>query len=141
MYWIKKCLMNYANFNGRARRKEFWTFNLVYNIVLSILYILYVRANAVMMANYFMYGYDESSTGTIKLIGVLMGIWGLGLFLPAVAVHVRRWHDIGKSGWFVFINAIPLIGWLYGLLAMMTPGNIGSNMYGEDPMDLHEDEY
>lgn len=84
MYWYKKVVFeNYANFNGRARRSEYWYFTLFNIIFTSILKIL-----------------DSLLFDDIEIIG---SIYGLALFIPGLAVSVRRFHDIGKSGWQLLI--------------------------------------
>lgn len=105
---------NYANFSGRARRREYWMFALA-NCLISIVW------------------------------GVIMGIVGLpeacayiptlALFLPGLAVGVRRLHDIGKSGWWLLVALIPLIGGIWLLILMVKDGEPGSNQYGENPKE------
>lgn len=105
---------NYANFEGRARRREYWMFALA-NCLIGIIW------------------------------GVIMGILGLpqacvylptlALFLPGLAVSVRRLHDIGKSGWWLLIAFIPLIGGIWLLILHAQDGQPGSNQYGENPKE------
>ena len=87
--WFVKCLKNYANFTGRARRKEFWFFTLVQFIILIIAQII------------------DSVIGTEF---VLYALIVLALLIPSLAVSVRRLHDLSKSGWWYLIALIPLIG-------------------------------
>ncbi len=89
MDWIKKCLQNYTSFKGRARRKEYWWFYLFTLIV----YIITSTMDAMAGTEY-----------------LFTGLASLALFLPTLAVTVRRLHDIGRSGWWIFISIIPLIG-------------------------------
>ncbi len=89
MDWIKKCLQNYTSFKGRARRKEYWWFYLFTLIV----YIVTSTMDAMAGTEY-----------------LFTGLASLALFLPTLAVTVRRLHDIGRSGWWIFISIIPLIG-------------------------------
>lgn len=110
---------NYANFNGRARRREYWMFFLGYMIIYAILYALMIILAAI----------DPS----LALIGsILLLIFALGLFLPTLAVGVRRLHDTNKSGWFMLLGLVPLAN-LYLLYLFITEGDKGSNQYGEDP--------
>lgn len=88
--WLVKGLKNYANFKGRARRKEYWFFVLSQFIVIIIATIL-----------------DSILFGNPALFYTVVA---LGLFIPSLAVAVRRMHDIGKSGWLLLISIIPLIG-------------------------------
>jgi uncharacterized membrane protein YhaH (DUF805 family) len=99
-----KVLQNYANFNGRARRSEYWyfvLFNIIASIVLSIV------------------GF------TIKN-NILSNLYSLAVLIPSIAVGVRRMHDVGKSGWFILIP-------IYNLILACTNGVEGENEYGTDP--------
>lgn len=108
---VKSVLTKYADFNGRARRSEYWWFFL-FNVILS-----------------FVTGFiDESiSPGGVGMIGLVVS---LGLLIPGIAVAVRRMHDVGKSGWFILIP-------IYNLILSCTDGEPGSNQYGPDPKRSH----
>lgn len=106
MKWFLKVLQNYANFDGRARRKEYWMFTLIFMIIYYGLIIL-----AMTISSY---------------IIVLVAIFALGLIVPSIAVGVRRMHDVGKSGWYILIP-------IYNLILACTNGEVGSNLYGPDP--------
>lgn len=104
---VKSVLTKYADFNGRARRSEYWWFFL-FNVILSIV------AGVV----------DESTDpGGLGVVGMVIS---LGLLIPGIAVAVRRIHDVGKSGWFVLIP-------IYNLILVCTNGDAGTNEYGPDP--------
>ena len=90
--WFVKCLKNYANFSGRARRKEYWFFVLMQFIILMIAMIL---DSILFSGPSFFYS-----------------IVALGLFIPSLAAGVRRMHDTGRSGWLLLISLIPLVGLL-----------------------------
>ena len=109
---------NYANFNGRARRKEYWMWYLFYLIVLIV---------ATFLDNIF---------GTV-IDGVVYGwlyvLTGLIHFIPGFAVAIRRLHDVGKSGWFLLIGFIPLIGAIWLLVLFCSEGDCTENAYGSDP--------
>ncbi len=114
---VKKCISNYANFNGRARRSEYWWFFL-FSFILRIISMLI----------------DISILNTSPDgIGVLSTIVGLGLLIPSIAVAVRRVHDVGKSGWFILIP-------IYNLVLFCTNGDAGTNEYGSDPKGLEMEE-
>lgn len=66
-------------------------------------------------------------------LGFLYILYALGLFIPAIAVMVRRLHDVGKSGWWWLINLIPLVGAIWFLVLMCTDSNSGDNKYGPSP--------
>ncbi|RED48316.1 DUF805 domain-containing protein [Seonamhaeicola aphaedonensis] len=126
MNWYLKVIKdNYANFNGRARRKEFWMFYLFHILIVFILAFV----------SGFLSGSSESLTVMIPLI-----IYGLATIIPYIAVCVRRLHDTGKSGWFFLISFIPYIGGLIILIFMAQNGNVGPNKYGPDPKAPEMDE-
>jgi len=115
--WYLKCIkQQYADFDGRARRTEYWMFTLV-NILISIVVTI---------------------VGRIIHVPVLGSLYGLAVLVPGIAVGVRRMHDIGKSGWWVLIALIPLIGTIWIIILLATNGDQGSNQYGADPKAMAE---
>ena len=114
-WWKKVLLDNYANFEGRARRAEFVVlFNFLLQLtVSSSLYIF--------LGGFLLWG--------------LLGLYNLAIFIPNLAVIVRRLHDTGKSGWLYFIAFIPLGGILL-IVFLALEGDQGSNKYGPDPKQL-----
>lgn len=117
--WYKKVVFeNYANFNGRARRAEYWWFALMNIIILIIAAIL----DNVLGLNFQPAPY-----------GILYMIYAFAVLIPGIAVAVRRLHDVNKSGWFYFIILIPIIGAIWLLILFCTEGTKGENNYGPDP--------
>ncbi|WP_419875402.1 DUF805 domain-containing protein [Candidatus Pristimantibacillus sp. PTI5] len=112
MQWYLKALKNYVGFTGRARRMEYWNF-ILFNIIISI-------ALAIV----------ETLVG---LTGVLTGLYSLAMLLPSLAVGVRRLHDIGKSGLWLLIGFIPLVGAIVLLVFAFMEGEEGNNQYGPNP--------
>lgn len=119
MEWYVGVLRKYAEFDGRARRKEYWMFVLI-NTVIG--WGLGRVDNLLGIA---------SSDG----YGLLSGFYSLAVLIPSLAVMVRRLHDAGKSGWFFFINLIPIIGWIWFFIVLVTDGEAGSNQYGANPKE------
>ncbi|MCF6131669.1 DUF805 domain-containing protein [Flavobacterium wongokense] len=122
--WYKKVVFeNYANFNGRARRSEYWYFFLMYFIIL----IVATMADGGLGLNFapMPYGYIYTAVGLIH-------------FIPSLAAAVRRLHDVGKSGWFILIALIPIVGAIWLLVLLFTEGNRGENKYGPDPKAIGE---
>ena len=118
---------NYINFKGRARRKEYWMFTLVYVIIL-----MGCTALDNMLGTVFMM--DGGALGEISMgYGWAYTICGLVHFLPALSLVVRRLHDVGKSGWFYLIILIPLIGIIWLLVLYCTEGQKQDNKWGPDP--------
>lgn len=121
MKWYLKVLKQYTDFHGRARRKEYWMyflFNLIFSYALCFLSVLFFLL-------------EISPLGLIFLI--LTFAYELGVFLPGLAVCVRRLHDIGKSGWYILISLIPFVGGIILLVWMCTDSVTGSNQWGENP--------
>jgi uncharacterized membrane protein YhaH (DUF805 family) len=112
MNWYLKVLKQYADFNGRARRQEYWMF-VLFNIIFSIVA-----------------GVLDAALGTWGAVG---GLYGLAMLIPGLAVSVRRLHDIGKSGWMLLIALIPLIGTIWLIVLLATDGAPGNNQYGDNP--------
>ena len=118
--YYKIVLKNYANFEGRARRSEYWYYTLMNIIIVVALEIL---AGVCGMA---------SSVLTI-IVGLLLVVYALGTLVPSIAVMVRRLHDVGKSGWWYFIALIPIVGAIWLLVLLCTDSQPGSNEYGMNP--------
>jgi len=121
MNWYLKVLKQYADFSGRARRKEYWMFFL-FNTIFAFL--------AAIIDN--VVGTASPELG----YGVFYGIYALAMFIPGLAVGVRRLHDVGKSGWMMFIALIPLIGGIWLIVLMVTDSNPGENQYGQNPKEV-----
>ena len=110
--WYTAVLQKYAVFTGRARRKEYWMFflgNLTIAVVLTIL------------------------SNLISLLAILSVLYSLAVIIPGIAVGVRRLHDIGKSGFWILITLIPLIGVIWIIILLAKEGDRGENPYGSDP--------
>ena len=118
MNWYLEVLKKYAVFSGRARRKEYWyfsLFNLLITIVLAVI---------------------DGMTGTLIAeanIGLLGGIYALAILIPFLAVSVRRLHDTDRSGWWLLINLIPLIGVIVFTVFTLQDSKPGENQYGSNP--------
>lgn len=119
MDWYLKVLKNYVGFGGRARRKEYWMFFL-FTVIVSVVLGLIDGLMGLM---------TESGIGTLGLL------YALAVLLPSIAVGVRRLHDIDKSGWWLLIALIPLIGGIVLLVFSLMEGSRGDNRFGPDPKD------
>jgi uncharacterized membrane protein YhaH (DUF805 family) len=104
MNYYLKVLQNYATFNGRARRSEYWYF-VLFNVIIA--FVL-------------------SFIGGMMGASMLLNIYSLAVLIPSIAVGVRRIHDVGRSGWFLLIP-------IYNLILVCTEGTKGYNEYGADP--------
>jgi uncharacterized membrane protein YhaH (DUF805 family) len=65
----------------------------------------------------------------------IQSIYGLVLIVPTIAIDIRRMHDIGKSGWWILVALIPLIGWIWYIILACQPSQPYVNQYGEPPID------
>lgn len=111
MNWYVDVLKNYTGFSGRARRTEFWMF-VLFNIIISIVLLV---------------------IGLVLKFPFLGLIYSLAILLPSLAVSVRRLHDTGKSGWWLFISLVPFVGGIILIIFNATEGTRGDNQYGPDP--------
>lgn len=119
MEWYLKCWKHYADFSSRARRKEYWMFCL-FNALATIVI-----------------GAIDGLLGLkISDLGVLSSIYYLAVFIPSLAVCVRRLHDVGKSGWMYFIILIPIVGLIWIIVLFCTDSQPCANNWGENPKQL-----
>lgn len=121
MNYYSICLSKFADFSGRARRREYWTFALVNGLIALILLILGLA-----------FGEDSPASN------IMVKIFYLIMLVPNLSVSVRRLHDIGKSGWYMFLSLIPLIGVLILLIWSLMDSEPGENQYGKNPKEGKE---
>ncbi len=117
MDWYLKVLKNYFGFSGRARRKEYWMFGLISAVISIALAIV----DAVV------------SSGGESGICVLGLLYSIAVLIPSLGVSVRRLHDTNRSGWWLLIGLVPLLGAIALLVFVLTEGTRGDNTYGPDP--------
>ena len=123
-------LKRYADFGGRSRRKEFWSYVLLWMVA----YLVLMYLDAALGLGGSATGYAEGGSVGFNMTGGLLSIlFALGTIVPNLAVSVRRLHDVGKSGWMLLVGLIPLFGWIYLLFLYVQPGMTGPNAYGPDP--------
>jgi len=119
MKWFLDCLKNkYATFEGRARRQEYWYYVLFCVLAIAVLAVV------------------DEVTGTFSEeagVGLLSGLFILATFVPTLAVLVRRLHDTDRSGWWVLINCIPVLGALVLLVFTLLDSQPGANRFGPNP--------
>lgn len=121
--WMLAPLRKYATFGGRAPRAEywwFWLFSLCTIAGLAVVDVLF-------------FGLD--TLAGIGGLGPFSSLAAIAFLLPSLAVQVRRLHDRDKSGWFILIGIIPLLGGLILFWFNLQRGTQGTNSYGEDPLD------
>jgi uncharacterized membrane protein YhaH (DUF805 family) len=112
--WYLAPFRKYAEFSGRARRQEYWTFCLV-NAVISAI--------------------GSGVSRALPLVGIVFGLYGLAILIPGLAVTWRRLHDVGKSGAWYFMLLIPLVGAIILLIQLCKDSDPGTNEYGPNPKE------
>lgn len=117
----KKVWKNFANFNGRASRADYWWFVLANMIVSAVISLLAVMGGDSFVA---------------VIFSALSGLYSLAILIPTLALSVRRLHDINKSGWWYLINLVPCIGVIVFLVFCCIAGTPGDNQYGPDPYQV-----
>ncbi len=118
MQWYLTCLKKYLTFEGRARRKEYWMFTLFNTIFVFI---------CLALDNIFGLTFSGEVYGPIYIV------YTLAVFFPSWGVLVRRLHDVGKSGWWILISIIPLIGGIILFIWAVSDSEFGDNKYGANP--------
>lgn len=118
MNWYLKVIKSAFDFNSRARRKEYWMFFL-FNMIISIALMLIENTT----------GLSNPEQG----FGMISGLYSLAMVIPSLAVCVRRLHDTNKSGWYILISLIPLVGPILLLVRLVKDGDLGENKYGPNP--------
>jgi uncharacterized membrane protein YhaH (DUF805 family) len=121
MNWYLAVLRKYADFNGRARRSEYWYFTLFTLIAVVVLALVGALLDMV-----------TGTTQTAMWINALVGLYWLAVLLPSLGVTVRRLHDTGRSGWWIFIAFVPFVGGII-LLIFECLDSVGDNQYGPNP--------
>jgi uncharacterized membrane protein YhaH (DUF805 family) len=114
---VQTCLQKYVGFSGRARRSEYWWFFLFTVLVSMVASVL------------------DSIFGTMSdttNVGLIGSIASLALLLPSIAVAIRRLHDTSRSGWWILIGLIPIVGWII-LIVFYCQDSHGENQYGPSP--------
>lgn len=104
---------DYCKFTGRASRSEYWWFALFNFIVYAIIATIFN---------------PNGSTYSI-----ITGIYGLVVLLPSIGLSIRRMHDIGRSGWWILINLVPVVGWIVFIVFACQPSQPQENQYGPVP--------
>jgi len=120
MNWYLEAFRKFADFSGRARRKEYWMF-VLFNVIISIVLSFADRA----------LGLVSRDGGT----GLLSGIYTLIVLIPGIAVAVRRLHDTGRTGWFILLGLIPCVGGIILLVFALQDSDMGTNEYGPNPKE------
>lgn len=130
MEWMLMPLRRYADFSGRSRRKEYWMFYL-FNLLAGC--AIGLVAGAVALITYSAGWSEDEMMMAMIPVWLLIAAWVLVLFIPQIAVTVRRFHDQDHSGWMFLLGFIPFFGGIILLVFMCLEGTRGPNRYGPDP--------
>jgi uncharacterized membrane protein YhaH (DUF805 family) len=118
MNWFLLALKKYAEFSGRSRRSEYWYFVLFYVLIYMGLALV------------------DTLTGSFNAasgMGILSGIYSLGMLIPSIAVGIRRLHDTDRSGWWLLISFVPVIGAIVLIVFFFQDSQPGDNRFGPNP--------
>ena len=118
MNWYLQAIRKYTVFSGRSRRSEYWYFVLFNTLIIVALTVV------------------DVATGMYSIkgeVGLLSGIYSLAVFIPSFAVTVRRLHDTDRSGWWVLLAVVPIVGVIVLIVFFATDGTPGANRFGEKP--------
>ncbi len=118
MNWFLTALKHYAVFSGRSRRSEYWYFALFYLIFYAVAAIVDAMA-----------GTFDRATG----IGIVTGILTLAFLIPSLSVSVRRLHDTGRTGWWLLLALVPVVGAIVLLVFLAQDSAAGANRFGANP--------
>ena len=114
MHWYLEVLRKYTLFTGRSRRTEYWYF-VLFNLIVAVVLALV-----------------DSVVRKILGFGVFGTLYGLAVLLPGLAVSIRRLHDTDRSGWWLLLALVPLVG-LVLIFFMAQDSDAGTNRYGQNP--------
>lgn len=133
---FKSFYVKYADFSGRSTRSEFW-YAVLANFIIGILIQLAILPS-------FFIAVDDGIAAmgimaSVLIVCALYAIYGLICIIPNLALSVRRLHDIGKSGWYIFISLIPILGVVLMFVYSLTDSETGTNKYGKNPKEFPDE--
>lgn len=118
MNWYIAALKKYADFSGRAQRSEYWYFLLFYILITLVLAVVDP-----------LFGSFHGNSG----YGLFSSLFTLAMLIPSIAVGVRRLHDIDRSGWWMLMALLPLIGSIVLFVFFVQDSQAGENRFGANP--------
>lgn len=119
MKYYRDAIIRYFDFEGRTSRKYYWMFVLV-NIVILIVIMQFEQL--------------QLGGGSTYQGGILSNLYNIFIFIPGISICVRRLHDINKSGWWILVFLIPIIGIIWLIILNIKKGDVGENKYGKLPV-------
>ena len=127
MKYYFNVLDKYTIFTGRTSRKEYWMF-ILFNFLISGIAILIDNLIGTTI---------QTDYGDTLPYGYIYMLYVLALIIPSIAVSVRRLHDVGKSGWFMLLALIPVIGSIWFIVLILSNSNQWDNKYGANPKETY----
>jgi uncharacterized membrane protein YhaH (DUF805 family) len=124
MHYYLDVLKKYCIFSGRARRSEFWFF-ILFNFIIAVL----------LQGAVWVY---SDNMGLMMLFTIVSYMYSLAVLLPSLGVTVRRLHDVGKGGGWIFLVLVPIVGWIWLLILYVTDSESGNNRFGSNPKSQPE---
>lgn len=138
---IQSVFRNYATFTGRSARSEFWWWMLFATLTRGLLGFIYTMTMLALIMPLSLAAANDQITDVAAISGAIFNpmyfillAWDLAILLPTLAVMVRRFHDTGRSGWFVLITFIPLIGTILMIVFLVEESRAESNAWGDRPV-------
>lgn len=124
-----KCLGKYSTFSGRSTRREFWGYTIVNALIFIVL--IYLQSNLIIGASS-----NISTVRTLRsIIDYIIILYAIITICPSFAVMCRRWHDLGRTGKWLWLNLVLGVGTVVSLLFFLGKGDEGTNEYGRDPRE------
>lgn len=114
------CLGRYASFGGRSSRKEFWGYTIVNSVILAVMVYFYFNTGSQL---------SQNISATVLILYILITV------CPSLAVVIRRWHDLGRTGKWILLNFIPGVGTIVSLCFFLVKGEATTNEYGRNPLE------
>ncbi|BAO56639.1 DUF805 domain-containing protein [Nonlabens marinus] len=128
MDYVKTCFNKYADFSGRARRSEYWYFQLFNVLAVMVIYVPIIA-------------FGVADSNLVFGPAILLVLYLLATIIPSLAVAVRRLHDTGRSGWFYLINFIPLVGGIIMIIFFVEDSKPGTNQWGPNPKGIGNEDF
>lgn len=133
MHWlIDPIRLHYADFSGRASRKQFWMFQLMIVLVVVLCLTAVATWDSV-------FPYKDSYTILGLFLMAFVTLLALAIAVPSIAIAVRRLHDSGRSGWWYLISFVPWIGGIIIIILECLPSQKGTNKWGANPYGIESD--
>jgi uncharacterized membrane protein YhaH (DUF805 family) len=126
---VRSGFSNYVTFSGRARRSAYWFWALFVILVTGLAFII----DGLLFPGLMTAQVADGMASVQANGGPVVAVVGLALFLPGLAVTVRRLHDTDRSGWWILLALVPLIGIIVLIVWYCTEGTRGTNRFGPDP--------